>query len=90
MLGQTTTLSLVFSILAAAPALINAHGQVDWIGCNGQQYDAWDLDDHYKAAYEKQGESLLPNRVFEKRSMLTRLLFWQTRSTVNSLVKSLA
>lgn len=54
MLGQTTTLSLVLSILAAAPALINAHGQVDWIGCNGQQYDAWDLDDHYKAAYKKQ------------------------------------
>jgi hypothetical protein len=76
MLGQTTTLSLVFSILAAAPALINAHGQVDWIGCNGQQYDAWDLDDHYKAAYKKQGKFSLTSRVFEKGFVLTGLLFW--------------
>lgn len=56
MLGQTSTLSLVLSILAAAPALINAHGQLSVVKIGGQSYPAWNLDDHYKAAYKKQGE----------------------------------
>jgi len=57
MFGQASTVSIALSILAAAPALINAHGQLSRVSVGGKDYPAWNLDDHYKAAYKKQGES---------------------------------
>jgi hypothetical protein len=48
-------LSLALSLLALGPSLIEAHGQLAWVKVGGQQYPAWNLDDHYKAAYKKQG-----------------------------------
>ena len=86
-------LSVALSVLAFTPTLISAHGQLSWVKVAGKEYPAWNLDDHYKAAYKKQGESLQAWWLgcFEDEmaySLGVGVCFDQILSTVNNLNKS--
>lgn len=53
----TIAIGAAFAALAYVPS-IKAHGQLEWVQVNGQgqQYRAWNLNDHYTAKYKKESE----------------------------------